>query len=236
MRTGILSDENAVAYKPLDVPTNERFLGHHHADKQQKQSRKRKDGHKNTPRARYPQHVYHDLAQLINPNDRSHIEVFETQARSYANPRPTQSFQAAVRSFRKSYPDLFASTRLATNPFIINNTTVGRKNVYPETAYYFSQLDNVDVMKAFLNSRQNLSGHYLNLPLHTHVERLIHDKPERSVEFEKLFKKTMELFVGDASFKPDRVKPERLNDQLIPHTPPHTPTPATPGTPPTPTT
>lgn len=232
MRTGILSDENARQYKPLDIPTNERFLGHHHADKQQKQSRKRKDGHKNTPRARYPQHVYHDLAQLIDPNNRSHIEVFENQARSYANPKPTQSFQAAIKSFRQQYPDLFASTRLADNYFIRNNATVGRKNVYPETSYFFSQLDNVDVMKYFLNVRNSgLSGHYLNLPLHTHVARLIHDIPERSVEFEKLYEKTMEQFLGDTMFKRYPVRPERLNPPPEPPATPATPTQTPPATP-----
>ena len=232
MRTGPLSDENAVAYnKPLEIPTNERFLGHHHADKQQKQSRKRKEGHKNTPRARYPQNSYHDLAQLIDDtNTRPHTEVFENQARSYANPRPTQSFQAAVKSFRKSYPDLFASTRLANNPFIMNNPTVGRKNLYPESAYFFSQLDNIDVMNYFLHNN-TLSGHYLNLPLHT-CGKLIRDKPERSVEFEKLYEETMEQFLGDTMFKRSNVRPARLN---LPPDPTATP-PATPTTPTTPTT
>lgn len=207
MRTGILGDEHATSYQPLDVVTNERFLGHLHTYK--KQSRKRKHGYKNTHRSRYPQHAHHDLAQLVDPlNIRPHVQVFENQARSYANPRPTQSFQAAVKSFRQKYPDLFVHSRIDNNPQLAHLSR-NWKNTYPETAYFFQKLG-IDPMKYMVSRHNTISDYWQRMPLHKHAERVWHDHPERSVEIEKLYDETMEQFLGDASFDPDKVRPNRV--------------------------
>ena len=130
MRTGVLSDENAKHFFPMDQIAHERHLGVPHIAKHTRTTRKRKQGYRVTPPARAPYLAHWELSQLMNPeNVREALPAFSTHMEATQRPRPPHHFKTRVANFRRQFPDLanraildetayfFASTGLDPLPF-----------------------------------------------------------------------------------------------------------------------
>ena len=104
MRTGVLSDENAKHFFPMDLLSHERHLGVAHIVKHKRTTRKRKQGYRVTPRPRAPYMAHHELAQLMNPdNVREALPAFETHMEASMRPRPPNFFKNQVEDYTNRY-------------------------------------------------------------------------------------------------------------------------------------
>lgn len=173
MRTGVLSDENAKHFFPMDYIAHERHLGVPHIAKHTRTTRKRKQGYRVTPPVRAPYLAHYELAQLMNPdNVRQSLDAFETHMEASMRPRPPNFFKNQVEDFKRKYPDL------------------ANRAILDETAYWFetTKLDPVPFFSQPRSARK---------PLHIIVEEAIAFEG-RADELESAYNEAMRLLLSEA--------------------------------------
>jgi len=172
MRTGVLSDENAKHFFPMDLLSHERHLGVAHIAKHTRTTRKRKQGYRVTPRPRAPYIAHWELAQLMNPdNVRESLPAFSTHMFASVRPRPPAFFRNTVEDFKRKFPSL------------------ANRAILDETAYFF-ETTKLDPMPFFSDPRSTRK------PLHIIVEEAI-ALVGRADELESNYNETMRLLVSD---------------------------------------
>ena len=173
MRTGVLSDENAKHFFPMDLLSHERHLGVAHIAKHTRTTRKRKHGYRVTPRPRAPYIAHWELAQLMNPdNVRESLPAFSTHMDATMRPRPPHHFKTRVADFKRQYPEL------------------ANRAILDETAYFFASTG-LDPMPFFSLPRSTRK------PLHIIVEEAVAFEG-RADELERVYAEAMRLLLSEA--------------------------------------
>ena len=135
IRTGVLSDENAKHFRPMDDIAHNRHLGVPHIAKHTRTTRKRKQGYRVTQKPRAAYMAHHELAQLMNPdNMKESLPAFSTHMFASMRPRPPAFFRNTVEEFKRKYPSL------------------ANRAILDESAYWF-EITGLDPMPFFLEGK-----------------------------------------------------------------------------------
>ena len=172
MRTGVLSDENAKHFRPMENTAHERHLGTPHIAKHTRTTRKRKQGYRVTQKPRSAYLAHNELSQLINPdNVKQSLPAFETHMFASMRPRPPGFFRNTVEEFKRKYPSL------------------ANRGILDESAYWF-ETTGIDPLPFFVDPRSTRK------PLHIIVEEAIAFFG-RADELESNYDQTMKLLIED---------------------------------------
>ena len=188
MRFGVLADDQNNFFQPMDHTAHERHLGLPHIVKHKRNTRKRKQGYRSTPRPRAPYMTHWELAQLLNvENPREALPAFEVHRLASQMPKPPASFRMLVEQFKEDNPSFVSSHH--------------DKLLLPESAY-FLQKSGLDVNNYFLTKHGNLSKSIAK-PLHIIYEKAVAKEDQsRQAELEAAYEESMRLLLSEVKPEP----------------------------------
>ena len=203
MRTGVLADDKASFFEPMNHVAHERHLGLPHIVKHKRNTRKRKQGYRSTTRPQAAYMAHYELAQLLNPdNPREALDGFQIHRTAAETPKPTASFRMLVEQFHDENPSFRAAKR--------------GKVMLPETAY-FMQKSGLDPNDYFLTPHNNVSSKIAS-PLRVILETAVQANPDRSAELQQNYEEAVKLLLNEQAIPAAPYSP--FKQKIPPPTPP----------------